>query len=328
MAAGVGFFWRHGRTEMAATSFEHEGEARAALHAIVSDPAYGPDALSSVKTLSNLLQDFLPDAPRETGLLIAAASAGLPDKLRQHVGQGLDQATAIKLVSGYLATRTAFTEAACTWVATELANALRVPSPEDAAAPRQPQIPTEVVPVPQGTAPAPGDGAQRQPAADATLAADPAVAAELAAWHQMADRAGGAGNPAAARDQYAALLRVRERVLGPEHPDTLSTRHNLASWTGEAGNPAAARDLYAELLPVRERVLGAEHPATLSTRHNLARWTGEAGDPAAARDLYAELLPIRERVVGPLDPATLNTRASLAYWKKKSKKQSRPRGKS
>lgn len=258
---------------MAAISFEHEGEARAALHAIVSDPAYGPDALSSVKTLSNLLQDFLPDAPRETGLLIAAASAGLPDKLRQHIEQGLDHATAIRLVSGYLATRTAFTEVACTWVATEVANALRFPDPDEVAAPRQPQIPTEVVSLPLGTAPAPGDSTQRQPAANATPAADPAVAAELAEWHQMAERVGGAGNPAAARDQYAALLRVRERVLGPEHPDTLSTRHNLASWTGEAGNPAAARDLYAELLPIRERVLGAEHRATLSTRANLAYWS-------------------------------------------------------
>ena len=41
-----------------------------------------------------------------------------------------------------------------------------------------------------------------------------------------------------------------ERVLGPEHPHTLTTRGNLASWTGQAGDPAAARDLFAELLPV------------------------------------------------------------------------------
>jgi hypothetical protein len=43
---------------------------------------------------------------------------------------------------------------------------------------------------------------------------------------------GGAGktsvDPAAARDQYAALVPLRERVLGPEHPDTLTTRDHLA----------------------------------------------------------------------------------------------------
>ena len=85
---------------------------------------------------------------------------------------------------------------------------------------------------------------------------------------------------AGARDQYAALLPIRERVQGAEHPDTLTTRANLASWTGRAGDAAGARDQYAALLPVSERVLGAEHPATLTIRANLAYWTGQAGDTA------------------------------------------------
>jgi hypothetical protein len=45
---------------------------------------------------------------------------------------------------------------------------------------------------------------------------------------------GGAGKTsvaaAGARDQYAALLPIFERVLGPEHPDTLTSRANLARW--------------------------------------------------------------------------------------------------
>ena len=39
-----------------------------------------------------------------------------------------------------------------------------------------------------------------------------------------------------------ALLPIRERTLGPEHPDTLTTRLNLARWRGEAGGPAGASD--------------------------------------------------------------------------------------
>ena len=34
-----------------------------------------------------------------------------------------------------------------------------------------------------------------------------------------------------ARDQLAALLPVREQVLGPEHPDTVATRTSLAQLT-------------------------------------------------------------------------------------------------
>ena len=52
---------------------------------------------------------------------------------------------------------------------------------------------------------------------------------------------GEAGNAAAAREQFAALLPVMQRVLGPGHPDTLATSRGLAAWTG-AGDPGAARD--------------------------------------------------------------------------------------
>ena len=36
---------------------------------------------------------------------------------------------------------------------------------------------------------------------------------------------------AGARGRFAALLPIRDRVLGPEHPRTLTTRINLARWT-------------------------------------------------------------------------------------------------
>ena len=78
------------------------------------------------------------------------------------------------------------------------------------------------------------------------------------------------------RDQYATLLPVIARVLGPEHPATLDARDGLAYWTGEAGDPAGSRDQYAALLPIRERISGPEHPATLDARGALAYWDREA----------------------------------------------------
>jgi Tetratricopeptide repeat len=125
---------------------------------------------------------------------------------------------------------------------------------------------------------------------------------------------GFSGNYPAARDQFAALLSARGRVLGPEHLGTLAARQELARWTGEAGDPAAARDQYVALLPVRKQAFGPEHPDTLGARHELAQWTGAAGDAAAARDQYAALLPVEERVLGPEHPEALNTRGNLAYW--------------
>ena len=43
---------------------------------------------------------------------------------------------------------------------------------------------------------------------------------------------------ARSRDQFAALLPIRERVQGPEHPDTLATRANLAYWSGKTEEAA------------------------------------------------------------------------------------------
>ena len=96
---------------------------------------------------------------------------------------------------------------------------------------------------------------------------------------------GMAGDATGARDQYAALLPIRERVLGPEDPDTLTTRHNLARWTGEAGDAVGARDQFAVLLPIRERVLGPKHPRVVTTQNSLAYWTLKAdGDTKADMD--------------------------------------------
>jgi hypothetical protein len=131
---------------------------------------------------------------------------------------------------------------------------------------------------------------------------------------RIATYLGYSGGYAAAREFSQVMLAERERVLGPEHLDTLLARAHLAIWTGEAGDAAGARDQYAALLPIDERVLGPEHPSTLTTRNNLARWTGEAGDAAGAREQSAALLPVRERVLGPEHPSTLITRANLARW--------------
>jgi len=125
---------------------------------------------------------------------------------------------------------------------------------------------------------------------------------------------GHSGNYGAARDREREVVEARARILGPEHPDTLTARNNLAFWTGIAGDPAGARDQLAALLPIREQVSGPEHPDTLIVRADLARWTGEAGNAAGARDQSAALVPVVEQVSGPEHPLTQDARLNLARW--------------
>jgi hypothetical protein len=111
---------------MSDMSWEHASEAREALNAIVSDPEHGVAALSNAQTMSNLLKDYLPDAPREKSILVAAAEAGLADTLREHVSQGMDPSTAIRLTASSFSSSTPFTPDACNWVTDEIAVALGI----------------------------------------------------------------------------------------------------------------------------------------------------------------------------------------------------------
>ena len=59
------------------------------------------------------------------------------------------------------------------------------------------------------------------------------------------------------------LVADQERVLGPDHPDTLTSRNNLAVAYRAAGRIDEAITLHEQTLAARERVLGPDHPDTL-----------------------------------------------------------------
>src|SRR5579863_1964218 len=120
--------------------WDAQGEAQAALRAIVADPRYGAPALSNAQTMTNLLKDMLPDAPREPGVLAAASEAGVAGMLQGNVSQGMDVATACRLASGTFESRTALTPDACNWAVGILASALGMDAAR-AAPPPSPAFP-------------------------------------------------------------------------------------------------------------------------------------------------------------------------------------------
>jgi tetratricopeptide (TPR) repeat protein len=109
-----------------------------------------------------------------------------------------------------------------------------------------------------------------------------------------------------------SLLADQERVLGSDHPDTMTTRNNLANAHRAAGRATEAIPLLERTLADRERVLGPDHPGTMTSRNNLASAYRDAGRAAEAIPLHQRTLADRERVLGPDHPGTLNSRNSLA----------------
>ena len=65
------------------------------------------------------------------------------------------------------------------------------------------------------------------------------------------------------------LTRSR-RVLGDDHPDTLTSANNLARDLSALGDYQQARTLDEDTLTRRRRVLGDDHPATRLSERNLA----------------------------------------------------------
>jgi hypothetical protein len=60
-------------------------------------------------------------------------------------------------------------------------------------------------------------------------------------------------DPAGAVAGFGDLLTDRIRVLGPDHPKTLTTRSNLARWRGRVGEITGAVAGFKDLLVDRAR---------------------------------------------------------------------------
>jgi prophage maintenance system killer protein len=73
---------------------------------------------------------------------------------------------------------------------------------------------------------------------------------------------------------HQQTLELREKVLGKEHPSTLSSMGNLALVLDSLGKYEEAEQMHRQTLELREKVLGKEHPDTRRSRNNLARCSG------------------------------------------------------
>jgi hypothetical protein len=120
------------------------------------------------------------------------------------------------------------------------------------------------------------------------------------------------GEPAAGLPLIERALELRRRVLGEEHPDTLTSANNRALNLRALGQYEAARRLNEDTLARRRRVLGEEHPDTLTSANNLALNLWSLEEYEAARRLDEDTLARSRRVLGEEHPDTLLSASNLA----------------
>jgi len=90
-------------------------------------------------------------------------------------------------------------------------------------------------------------------------------------------------------------LAIREKALGPEHPDVAASLNNLAALYDAQGQYAEAEPLYQRALAIWEKALGPEHPDVDTGLENYAALLQKLGRSDEAKRMEARAEAIRDK---------------------------------
>jgi tetratricopeptide (TPR) repeat protein len=121
------------------------------------------------------------------------------------------------------------------------------------------------------------------------------------------------GQYSAAEITHRQALSIRSKVLGPGHPDTLTSMNNIAAALDEQGKYAEAEKMHRKTLELRKEVLGAKHPDTLTSMNNVAYALSDQGEYIKAEKVHRKTLELRNGVLGEKHPDTLMSMNNVAY---------------
>jgi len=105
---------------------------------------------------------------------------------------------------------------------------------------------------------------------------------------------------------------MRKKVLGAEHPDTLSSMGSLGRIYHKQGRLDEAEQLEVQVMDASKKLLGAEHPNTLRSMANLAATYHNQGNLNEAEQLEIQLVDMRKELLGAEHPDTLLSMGNLA----------------
>jgi tetratricopeptide (TPR) repeat protein len=111
---------------------------------------------------------------------------------------------------------------------------------------------------------------------------------------------------------FEESLTLRQRGLGEDHPDTLTSKSNLAGVLRQQDRLDEAQFLEECIVEARERLLGAEHLDTLAARANLAATLAQQGRSAEALGMQDNVLDAYLRLLGSEHLLTLACKAARA----------------
>ena len=107
-------------------------------------------------------------------------------------------------------------------------------------------------------------------------------------------------------------LKIIEKKLGPEHPDTAGTLNNIALVYNAQGKHEESLKYNFRALKIIEKKLGPEHPNTAHAINNIAGVYKVQGKHEESLKYNFRALKIREKKLGPEHPKTATTLNNIA----------------
>jgi tetratricopeptide (TPR) repeat protein len=110
---------------------------------------------------------------------------------------------------------------------------------------------------------------------------------------------------------HSQSLEGSEKLLGPDHPNTLTSVNNLAIVLSSQGKYAAAEEMHRRAMEGYVKILGSEHHDTLTAANNLASVIAKQDRLGEAAALYKKTLDGFEKIGGPDYHYSQNTKHNL-----------------
>lgn len=113
-----------------------------------------------------------------------------------------------------------------------------------------------------------------------------------------------------AEKEFREIVKLDEKMLGAENPETLRTRFELLTFLVRHKNADALIECQ-QILKLCEKVLGPEDRQTLAGRNVLAGILWELGRVSETISQWREVLRLNEKILGPDEQSTLKTAGNL-----------------
>ncbi|KAM0314404.1 hypothetical protein ACHAO8_004772 [Botrytis cinerea] len=154
------------------------------------------------------------------------------------------------------------------------------------------------------------------PHAKLALLHEPEEQNSLQEWASILYKAGWyawqMGNGKDAEKLSVKAMKVRKRIFGREHDDTLRSMAIVGLVYIFRGQWDAAEELQVQAMETCKKKLGVDHPDTLTSMNNLALAYSNQGRWDAAEELQTQVMETRKKKLGVDHPSTLTSMSNLA----------------